>query len=153
MNEKSCPHCGGVLGKHRSLPDHRRFFALISAAHAQWPHDHDFKPDSVEHLRKWLITAAGHRDVVEIAVPETEDQPALARLVALSMQSALEAAGAYAFVRPDPNGGRVAVYKPRSIAWDTITQREFSEIRSAVEDVIEREVGVSAEDLLREKAA
>lgn len=153
MSEKSCPHCGGILSKFRSGPDHRRFFALVHAAFGQWPHAHDFKPDNPEHLRKWLLCAAGWRDVTEIAVPETEDQPGLARLIAISMQAAIEASGSYAFVRPDPNGGRVAVYSAKSIAWDTIKQSEFAPIRSAVEDVITRELGVEADALLREKAA
>lgn len=153
MTEKSCPHCGGLLHRPRSGPDHRRFFALIQAAFEQWPETHDFQPDTAEHLRKWLLCTAGFRERVDIAVPFADDEPAVAKLAAIAIQSALEAAGAYAFVRPDPKGGRVAVYKARSIAWDKIGQKEFAEIRTAIEEIIEAELRVSPDQLLREKAA
>lgn len=151
MKEKSCPHCGGLLHMIRSEPDHRRFFALLSAAYENWPEHNEFQPDNREHLRKYLICAAGYRESVDIALPYSEDEPSLAKLAAISMEAAIRAAGAYAFVRPDPAGGRVAVYRARSIAWDTIGQREFAEVRSAVEDVIEAQIGVTAFELLKSK--
>ena len=46
----TCPCCGYNLSakaKPRSLEQHKRYFALINPAYAQWPEMHDFKPDNV----------------------------------------------------------------------------------------------------------
>jgi hypothetical protein len=52
-----------------------------------------------------------------------------------------------------PYRDSVAVIKPKSIAWDRLGQREFSAVRSAVEDVIKAETGLEPDQLLRERAA
>lgn len=146
MGEKACPHCGGILHKHRSEPDHRRFFGLISAAFANWPERHDFQPSSAEHLRAWLLCKAGHYDVTTI--PLDHDHPAVAKLAVLAAEAAVKAAGAYAFIRP--HGHALAVFSAKSIAWDKLSQRDFAPIRQAVEDVITAEIGVEADTLLRQ---
>lgn len=146
MSEKSCPHCGGVLTKHRSEPDHRRFFAVIVAAFTQWPEQHEFQPSSAEHLRAWLLCKAGHYDVTTI--PMEHDHPALTKLAVLAAEAAVKAAGAYAFIRP--HGHALAVFSAKSIAWDKVSQKDFWPIRQAVEDVIAAEIGIDAETLLRE---
>lgn len=146
---KSCPHCGAVLTKARSLPDHRRFFGVIRAAFEQWPERHEFQPDNEEHLRAWLLCKAGYRDNVHIPVPS--DVPAVAKLAALAAESAIKAAHSYAFVRPGRDG--LIVFSAKSLAFDTLSQKEFGPIRQAVEDVITAETGLDCEQLLREKAA
>lgn len=144
--KKACPHCGGILHKHRSEPDHRRFFGLINAAFANWRHDHDFQPDTAEHLRAWLLCKAGYREVVTI--PIEGNHPAVARLATIATEAALKASKSYAFIRPSGMG--LAVFRPRSIAWDRLSQKEFNPIRQAVEDVITAEIGVEADTLLRQ---
>lgn len=146
MSEKSCPHCGGILHKHRSEPDHRRFFAVIAAAFANWPERHDFHPSSSEHLRSWLLCKAGHYDVTTI--PMDSDHPAVTRLSVLAAEAAVKAAGTYAFIRP--HGTALAVFSAKSIAWDKLSQKDFWPIRQAVEDVIAAEIGVDAETLLKQ---
>lgn len=146
----SCPHCGGILTKGRSLSDHRRFFALIHAAYQQWPESHDFQPRSSEHLRAWLTAKAGWRDTTQIDLPE-ESTESMKRLFALSIEAAIKASGGTAFVVPYRDC--VAVVTPRSIAWDKIDQKEFGKLRDGVTDLIEAVVGVTADQLLKEKAA
>lgn len=150
MNLHSCPHCGGVLTKGRSLPDHRRFFGLIAAAFEQWPEDHSFTPESAEHLRAWLTCKAGWRESTPIHMPDMATDR-MKDLFRLSIEAAIAAAGGTAFVVPYRDV--VAVIRPKSIAWDKIDQKEFGKLRDAVSDVIEAEIGVKADDLLREKAA
>lgn len=146
---KSCPHCGAVLTKARSLPDHRRFFGVIRAAYEQWPERHEFQPDNEEHLRAWLLCKAGYRET--ISIPVAGDDPKVSRVAVIAAEAALKASQSYSFVRP--NGLGLAIFRPRSIAWDTLNQREFGPIRQAVEDVITAETGLDCEQLLREKAA
>lgn len=149
MKGKSCPHCGGLLTKPRSEPDHRRFFAIIHAAFNQWPETHEFQPDNAEHLRAWLLCKAGYRE--STFIPVEGDDPAVSRLAVLGVEGALKAARSYAFVRPVGDG--LAIFTARSIAWDTLSQKDFGPIREAVEEIISAEIGVDADALLREKAA
>lgn len=147
---KECPHCGVVLTKGRSLPDHRRFFALVAKAFENWPEHHDFQPENSEHLRSWLTCKAGYRESTPIHMPDMATDR-MRDLFRLSIEAAIAAAGGVAFVVPYRDV--VAVVRPKSIAWDKIDQREFSKLRDAVSDVIEAETGIKVEDLMREKAA
>lgn len=57
-----CPVCGyhdKGKGKPRSIDQHRRFYGLVKKAFGQWPEKSDFQPEDEEHLRQWLICAAG----------------------------------------------------------------------------------------------
>ena len=145
--EKSCPHCGGILTKARSGPDHRRFFALISAAFAHWPEAHEFQPDSPEHLRRWLTCKAGYRESIPILLPEDAD-PQTIQMFHMAIEATISACEGEGFVVPYRSG--VAIIKAKSIAWDKLGQREFAEVRSAVEDVIKAETGFEADKLLSE---
>lgn len=137
-----CHRC--PLSQQRSSEDHRRFFALISAAFDQWPEGADFTPDNAEHLRAWLLCKANYRKTTMI---ET-DEPA-ATVVAI--EAAFRAADTYAFVRPYGDG--VAVYSPKSLRFDKTDQKAFNAVRDEVSSIIESVIGVTAEQLLREKAA
>ena len=147
---KECPHCGCVLTKGRSLPDHRRFFALIERAFENWPEGHEFQPESREHLRAWLTCKAGYRESTPIHMPDMATDR-MRDLFRLSIEAAISAAGGAAFVVPYRDV--VAVVRPKSIAWDKIDQREFSKLRDAVSDVIETETGIKVDHLMREQAA
>ena len=137
-----CAKCPMKL--QRSSEDHRRFFALVNAAFTHWPEQHEFRPDNAEHLRAWLLCKAGHRKTTMI---ET-DEPA-ATVVAI--EAAFRAADTYAFVRPYGDG--VAVYSPKSLRFDKTDQKAFNAVRDEVSSIIESVIGVTAEQLLREKAA
>lgn len=144
---KSCPHCGVVLTKVRSVPDHNRFFAVIAAAFDHWRNQHEFQPDSSEHLRAWLLCKAGYRNVA--LIPIEDGSPAVAKLAMLATEAAIKAAGSYAFVRQ--RGLALAVFSAKSIAFDRLSQKDFWPIRQAVEDIIAVEIGVTAEQLLQAK--
>lgn len=143
-----CPHCGAAP---RSSDDHRRLFALVKAAFEQWPESHEFQPDNPEHLRAWLLCKAGYRDVTTIPVEYADDQPAMLKLVMLTAEAAIKAAKGYAFIRP--HNGALAVFSAKSLAWDTLDQKKFGPIRDAVTEIIEGIIGVSADQLLKERAA
>lgn len=143
-----CPECGVVLTKHRSSPDHRRFFAVIAAAFDNWPEAHDYQPESKEHLRAWLTCKAGYREATPVMLPD-DATDTMRVLFRLSIAAAINAAGGVAFVVPYRDS--VAVIRPKSIAWDKVAQKEFNAIRDAVEEVIKAETGLDPDVLLREK--
>ena len=154
----TCPVCGFTdkgKGKPRSIDQHRRFYGLVAKAFEHWPDHAEFRPESAEHLRKYLICRAGPqwRNVTEIPVPFAEDQPGLTRLAAHLMQQAAEAAGGYAFPRVDMNGGRVALYTAKSIKFAEMPHLEFCALSEAVDEVIKAEMGVEPDQLLKAEAA
>ena len=51
-----------LLGKSRSTPQHRRYFALIKAAFKHWPESHDIQFGSAEGLRDYLQAQCWVRD-------------------------------------------------------------------------------------------
>jgi hypothetical protein len=150
-----CPECGAVQEtKNRSLPDHRRFFGLLRACFMNWQESHPFQPANDEHLRAWALVEAGYCDVEFIPYPEACNEPAVKALFRLAIEATHAAhsrARAYTFLRVSAGG--VEVRWPRSISFKTISQREFSPIREAVEDILSAALGVPADQLLREKAA
>ena len=147
MSALECPHCGKVIVKARSSPDHRRFFAVIHRAFEQWPEAHPtFVPESAEQLRAWLLCKAGFREATPIMLPDDATEH-MRDLFRLAIEASVRAAGGYAWVVPYQNGA--AVVRAKSIAWTRVGQSEFNAIRSAVEDVIAAEIGVTAEALLK----
>ena len=76
------------------------------------------------------------------------DEPAA---TVASIEAAFRAADTYAFVRPYGDG--VAVYSPKSLRFDKTDQKAFNAVRDEVSSIIESVIGVTAEQLLREKAA
>lgn len=142
-----CEHCGSVRGKPRSLPQHRRFFSLIRAAYAQWPEHHDFLPDSEEHLRKWLLVKADYREVSTFQLPETDDPILTAKFMDFAEQLLDKFGEKAKFGRW--RGDTLAIFTAKSIAFDKIPQRDFAKLADAVQQIIEQEIGVSADDLLK----
>ena len=150
----ACPHCGCKIDgktKPRSAPQLRRFFAMLRAMYQHWPETAaEFQPESEEHLRKFVLIKAGHRETTDIPVTFAEDQPGLTKLTALSIEAALKAAGAYAFIRPHPDGGLVRVFKARSIAFNQMGQAEFNALNDAVETAYAQETGLDPEQVLKQ---
>ena len=105
-----------LLGKSRSTPQHRRYFALIKAAFQHWPESHDLQFGSAEGLRDYLQLKAGFGRVHKII-----------------------------------RGNQVWYWvEHRSIAYNKMSQDEFQQLSTKVEQVIEEIVGVPAEQLLIE---
>ena len=128
----------------------RRFFAMLRAMFSHWPENAQFSPESEEHLRKFILIRAGYRETTDIPVAFAEDQPGLTKLTALSIEAALKAAGAYAFIRPHPDGGLVRVFKARSIAFNQMGQDEFNALNDAVEAAYAQETGLDPEQVLKQ---
>lgn len=146
----TCPHCKKPLHDRRSTQDHRRFFAVLQAAFHHWPEAHDFQPESVEHLRAWLLCKAGHCFVRTFELPDGHDAVTIARLVEFAEQL-MQRAGpddAYRFGRW--KGMTLKVFSPKSIAFTEVGQREFGDLREKVEDIIAAEIGVPVDQLLAE---
>lgn len=145
---KSVEMCASCPARHkpRSLEQHRRLFALIKAAYHHWPHGHEFKPESEEHLRKWLIKEAGRHTITTIdIVGETTGAEAL-----VIISAAIRASGGYPFVTL---AGRTArVFTPDSIAFDKLPHKEACRLFDDMAQIIEAEIGVPAERLLKEMA-
>ena len=151
---QSCPECGAVLDRPaRSSRHHRRLFGLITAAFHNWPENCEFQPESAEHLRAWLLVKAGHRETREIPVTFLEEYPILTPLTRLTIEAVLREAGPFPVINPNASAGTLSITWSKSIAWSELDQRKFSPIAEAVEQTIEQELGVTAEQLLREKAA
>ena len=149
-----CPHClcdlDPVKGKPRSVEQLKRFFAVLRAMKMHWPEKAEFQPDSEEHLRKWSLVKAGHRETTDIPVPFAEDEPGVTRLAALAIEGAVKAAGAFAFIRPHPGGGLVRVFKAKSIAFDKLGQADFNKLNDEVEAVYKAETGLDPDEVLKQ---
>lgn len=150
---RKCPHClcdlDPVKGKPRSLEQLRRFFGVLRAMKHHWPETAEFQPESEEHLRKWVLVKAGHRETTDVPVEFAEDQPALTKLAALMVEAAVKAAGAFAFIRPHPEGGLVRVFKAKSIAFDKLWQADFNRLNDEVEAVYKAETGLDPDEVLK----
>lgn len=144
----TCPLNTCPLRTNRSSSDHRRFFGLVGVAYHHWPEKHDFQPDDEDHLRKWLLIKAGYRTITPIAADYAENQPALQRLVLLSVEGAVRAADNHAFVRLQ--GDTIYVFAAKSIAFKKLKRAEWNELRDKVEAVIANEMNMTAETLLKE---
>lgn len=63
---KTCPHCGSASDaneKPRSLPQLRRYFAMIRSAFHHWPETAQIQFASEEECRKHLQMQAGWREI------------------------------------------------------------------------------------------
>lgn len=136
-----CPECGCDLApkKRRSVPDHRRLFALVRQAFDNWPEDHDFQPESAEHLRAWLVCKAGWREATAYDLGDRAD----AAVVALALQAGIKAAKGVGFVKV--HGRSVAVITPKSIDFRSMGQAEFGLLRDAITEIIKAEIGIDHE--------
>lgn len=145
--ERTCWSCGVPIGRARSSPDHKRFFALIRAAFHHWPLQYEFQPDDTEHLRAWLIVKAGHRITTTIKLP-SKATPAANRMFFEAVKAGIKAAGGRAFVVPMDD--QLAVLAPKSIA--KMGQQEFAVVRDDVTALIESITETSANRLLHEES-
>lgn len=143
----TCPVCDSKLpiagGKHRSLEQHRRYFAVIKAAFQQWPDRDQFTSEN--DLRKYLQLCAGHGKVVA-EIPLSGISKEVARFVATQ---AIKAAGEYAL--PVIRGDNLRIIKPLSVAFDKMSHAEFCKLSDDVCAIVENTIGVSAENLLTER--
>lgn len=153
---KKCPHCGSEIefnAKPRSVQQLRRFFAVLRAMHNHWPETCRFQPKDEEHLRSWVLCRAGHYEVIDIDVPSPDK--ATMELVSRSVEAAIKASRTYCFVQPDPDGNRVRVFSPKSIAFAKLNPDQFTKLNADCEFVFLQETGIdpSAALINEEQAA
>lgn len=143
-----CPHCGCAFdppnGAPRSVPQLRRYFAMIRAAFHHWPESHERQFASEEECRKWLQMKAGHREI-GATIPLTGMSKERAMLLA---EAAIRAAGSYAV--PVIHGDTLAIWRPKSIAFSKLGHKEACRLFDDVADVIRAETGIDPEEMMRE---
>lgn len=142
----SCPHCGVELeskpkGKPRSVPQHRRYFALVRAAFSHWPETHRFKPMSEEHMRKWLQAKAGYANVRTV---DTAGMDAQSAIVAVAAE--LAAADPMHFT--SVKGARFHVIESKSIDFDSLPHLSACALFDAVSDTIRAETGLDPDKIM-----
>jgi hypothetical protein len=69
--------------------------------------------------------------------------------VVAEMLKALRKAGFYAWTFPHEDGSLLVT--PKSMAFDKLDRDEFGQLRDAIEHVIETEIGVPADQLIKER--
>lgn len=144
----ACPHCGCDIaptpkkGFPRSVPQHRRMFALFRAAWMHWPERHQFKPSNSDHLRAWLTAKTGYRSVLTIDTANMTGPQAIA-----SASAALKAAGAYPFV--DAVDGKLHITTANSINFDTLPHLAACELFDSIAEIIEAETGIRCDDMIK----
>ena len=140
-----CPACGYVpekrKGKPRSVPQHKRYFALIRAAFSHWPEAHRFKPLTEERLRKWLQAKAGHAVVNTIDTEGMTGEQIVAALAA-----AIMVADPIHFV--SATGKRLHIIQSMSINFDSLPHLAACALFDDVAQVIEAETGLKVDDIM-----
>lgn len=151
-----CPSCGCVIGRNtRSGQDHRRFFALIKAAYLNWPESVAFQPSSEDQCRAFLLCKAGWTNVAKVEIPASyAESPKERAAFRDAVEGASRALGGPSDYHELRVGARsLEIITARSIAYSSCGQRDFGRVREAVEAQLEDILGVSAQQLLSEKAA
>lgn len=142
----NCPHCGCDLklpkkGNPRSVPQHRRYFAMIRAALHHWPEKHDFKPFGETHLRRWLQCKAGYHKVQSIDTAGMTPEQAVSAAAAV-----FKTTGEHTFTKAV--GTRFYVFESQSIDFDTLPHLAACALFDAVADAIKAETGLDVEKIM-----
>ncbi len=155
MSSTHCPECGFVLGGDRSLPDLRRFFAMLRAAHMHMPESHRLASSNLEEFRARLLIEAGHAHVAKVEIPSSYAESATDRdHFRAAVDGAFRASdGRSCYRELRVRDAALEIARPRSISIPASRQREFNDVRDAVEQIIELALGMPVEKLLRERAA
>lgn len=140
-----CEHCGGFptpkTGKRRSVPQHRRYFALCRSAFLHWPEANDFKPHSETHLRRWLQCKSGYHTCQTIDTAGMTPEQSVS-----ATAGALKKAGEHPFVKAV--GTKLYVFESQSIDFNTLPHLDACALFDAVADVIEAETGLKVEQIM-----
>lgn len=141
-----CPHCGVELeakpkGKPRSIPQHRRYFAMLKATFSHWPEDHRFQPATEEHLRKWLQAKAGYAVIKSVETEHMTTQQAIAAIAAeLAMADPIHFTSAADTL--------FYIIQSKSIDFDTLPHLAACALFDDVADLIEAETGLKVSQIM-----
>lgn len=156
--EITCPHCGAEFpytppasapdkaSKPRSIPQHRRQFAVFRAAYHHWPESHHFKPHSEDHLRKYLIAKAPRHRSIEC----TDTSNMTSQMATAAIMEQVRKAGPYAF--HSAVGSRFYTITAHSIAFDELPHAEACTLFNEIAEVVYAEIGITVETLINEMA-
>lgn len=150
-----CGHRAKDDADERSLQQHKRFYGVVKAAFDQWPEASEFRPESIDHLRQWLICAAGPqwRDATTQDVPAPLRNAAIAGFVDVLAHSVADRTARYPFPRVNTWTWKATIYTAKSIKFAKMPHMEFNALSQAVDDVIKAEIGVDPDQLLKEEPA
>jgi hypothetical protein len=141
-----CPECGAVIDAAektpRSVPQLRRYFALVRAVYEHWPEHHARQFASAEECRKWLQIRAGHYET-GAAIPLTGTSKERAVMLA---EAAIRAAGSYA--EPVIHGDTLVIRRPKSIAFGRLGHAAACRLMADVDEVIRAETGLDPDQML-----
>lgn len=144
---KRCACCGCDItdnDKPRSLPQLKRFFAMIRAAFLHWPETSEQQFSSDEELRKYLTMRAGWRDVAA-RIPLVGVNLDITKMI---VAQAFKAAGTHAW--PVIHKSELVIWVPRSIAFHSMGPKEFGQLSDAVATVIKDMTGLDIDQAMKE---
>lgn len=142
-----CKVCGCAVdeprGAPRSLDQLKRYFAVIRAAFHHWPETAARQFANEEELRAWSQMKAGYRDIAA-TIPLVGMQKDRALML---VEASIRAAGSYAM--PVIHKGDIVIFKPKSISFAKLAHSDFCKLNDAVESVLEQEIGIPVDTLLK----
>lgn len=140
-----CGHSGTDrnIGRTRSLMQLRRYFKVIRVAFDHWPETCSRQFSNEEELRAWVQMKAGYREIsARIPLVGMNRDRAL-----MLVEASIRAAGSYA--TPVLHNDELVIFKPKSIKFAKLAHHDFCKLNDAVEAVIEQEIGIPVETLLK----
>lgn len=134
----------------RSTQHHRRLMGVIKAAFENWPERANFQPENFNHLRSWLAVRAGHYSTITVNLRENSTVAAMA----LTVEQLKDIAHAvddekYPFIKPEAD--RIVMAIPKTIRFSKMPKSEFTPFAESVEEIIQSILGVSCDELLKNK--
>ena len=145
-----CRHCGcdsdPVKGKPRSVEQLKRFFAVLHSMYHHWPDTCEFQPHNEEHLRAWVLCAAGYGEIMRTTqIPDIPDE-GLREIVRNVVTQAYTSSKTF----PRWKGNTCVEYAPKSIAFNNMGQAKFNALNDAVEEIYRAETGLDPDQVLKE---
>jgi hypothetical protein len=146
MHKHKCPVCDVEYNETddiRSLPHLKRYMALCRAAHFHWPESHPQQFDTWPELRRWLQMKVGHREI-GVRIPIVGISKKLALIL---VEAAIR--GSKAGSVPTFHKGEIIIWNARSISYAKLKHYDAVKLFNDVAALIESEIGISADELLR----
>ena len=132
-----CPHCGSpeAKAKGRSVPQHRRFFAMVRAFYHHWPEYLPYQPGCAEELRAYGLVKAGYRNVAQL-------EPDVFGAVCIRTESHFP----FFFEK----GGKVYCASAKSIRFEKLGHKEACKVFDDVSCVFEAVTGLTCDEVMKE---
>jgi hypothetical protein len=122
-----------IVEEERSQQSHRQYMAAVHEGWMQLPEPWDIAFPSEEHLRKYCLIKTGFCDITKVVGKKRVP------------------IDGYAIVCEED--GVTTIYQAKSQSYKAMGPAEFQKSKTAVLDAIADMVGITAEQLLRERSA